>query len=452
MKIGQENETLEFKKSTGELKEGIISIVAIINKHNSGDIYFGVRNDGMVTGQDVSDKTLRDVSQAVSNHIEPKIFPQIEHVIINNQNCIHVAFSGEHVPYFAYGRAYLRVADEDKLMPPKELERYILKKNKALEKWDAGVSDCAPGDVSEDALKEFLERANIAGRVNYVYTNKRDVLNKLGLLVGARVINAAKVLFASSRDLEIQMAIFATMERLTFNDIKRHSGNVFELIDIAEKYVRNNIKWRVELDGSIHRREIPEIPMEAVREALVNSFCHRDYQVSQNNEVAIYKNRIEIYNPGAFPEGLTPDDFIKGSERSIKRNPKIAQLMYYSKDVESFGTGLKRITQACEAAGVKVEFQLLKAGFMVVFYRLENAKADKKADKKAEKKQQQYHAKIIEYLKVREFVTNSVAREMLKLAASTTKRVLADMVEHDLIVAEGERRTRRYTLKMMPPQ
>jgi len=56
-------------------------------------------------------------------------------------------------------------------------------------------------------------------------------------------------------------------------------------------------------------------------------------------------------------------------ERSIKRNPLLAQLMYYTKDIESFGTGLKRITDACEKAGVQVEFQLLKKGFAVVFYR-----------------------------------------------------------------------------------
>jgi ATP-dependent DNA helicase RecG len=51
----------------------------------------------------------------------------------------------------------------------------------------------------------------------------------------------------------------------------------------------------------------------------------------------------------------------------MKRNPLLAQLMYYSKDIESFGTGLKRITEACEAAGVRVEFEMLKLGFAVVF-------------------------------------------------------------------------------------
>ncbi|MCD6116780.1 ATP-binding protein [bacterium] len=68
-----ENENTELKKSTGELKKGIISIAAILNKHGKGELYFGVKNNGKLIGQKVSEKTLRDISQAISSHIEPKI-------------------------------------------------------------------------------------------------------------------------------------------------------------------------------------------------------------------------------------------------------------------------------------------------------------------------------------------------------------------------------------------
>ena len=68
--IGKETEQREFKKSTGELKEGIISICAILNKHQSGELYFGVRNDGTVLGQDINDTTLRTVSQAIRSNIK----------------------------------------------------------------------------------------------------------------------------------------------------------------------------------------------------------------------------------------------------------------------------------------------------------------------------------------------------------------------------------------------
>jgi ATP-dependent DNA helicase RecG len=369
MKIGKENEKLEFKKTTGELKEGVISMAAMLNKHGGGELYFGVRNDGTPLGQDISEKTLRDISQAVANHLEPKIYPKVTEVFIDDKPCIDVVFTGEEYPYFAYGRAYIRVADEDKVLSPAELENFINKKNEWSGVWDSSLSDKTIDDVDDDVLRDYLDRANRAGRIDFPYTNKREVLNKLGVIDGDKLKNAADVLFVGSRMLEVQMAIFAGTERLTFNDIKRHNGSVISLVDIAETYIKNYIRWRVVLDGSIQRKEIPEIPMDAVREALVNSYCHRLYSSSQNNEITIYSNRIEIYNPGTFPDGMRPQDFLTGRERSIKRNPLLAQLMYYTKDIESFGTGLKRIADACDDAGVQVEFELLKKGFAVIFYR-----------------------------------------------------------------------------------
>ena len=141
MKIGKETETLEFKKTTGELKEGVISMTAILNKHGGGDMYFGVHTDGTVLGQQIGEATLRDISQAVSNHLEPKVFPEISLVYLDFKSCIHVRFSGDDAPYYAYGRAYIRVADEDKQMSPAELEDYILRKNARRDTWDSVLSD-----------------------------------------------------------------------------------------------------------------------------------------------------------------------------------------------------------------------------------------------------------------------------------------------------------------------
>ncbi|MBQ9319259.1 MAG: ATP-binding protein, partial [Acidaminococcaceae bacterium] len=73
MKLGYETETVEFKKSTGELKEGVISISSMLNKHGEAVLYFGVKNDGSVIGQQIGDSTLRDVSQAIVNHIKPQV-------------------------------------------------------------------------------------------------------------------------------------------------------------------------------------------------------------------------------------------------------------------------------------------------------------------------------------------------------------------------------------------
>ena len=119
----------------------------------------------------------------------------------------------------------------------------------------------------------------------------------------------------------------------------------------------------------MERVEIPEIPMEAIREAIINSLIHRDFKNPKSNEVAIFKDRVEIFNPGEFPEGYKPEDFIEGKEGSMPRNPLIANTLYLSKDIEKWGSGLKRIAETCKNANIKVEFKIRKNGFLVIFYR-----------------------------------------------------------------------------------
>ena len=121
MNLGIENETLEFKKTTGELKEAMYSICAILNKHQHGELYFGVKPDGTPIGQVVTEESLREVSQKIKNFIEPKVYPEIRKVVLDGRDCIYVKFEGNQVPYFAYGVARIRVADEDLVMSPEEI-------------------------------------------------------------------------------------------------------------------------------------------------------------------------------------------------------------------------------------------------------------------------------------------------------------------------------------------
>ena len=83
----KETEELELKKSTSELKEAIISIAAILNKHKKGRVLFGIKNDGTVVGQHVTGSTVREISKSIADHIEPKIFPKINEMQIKVKNC-----------------------------------------------------------------------------------------------------------------------------------------------------------------------------------------------------------------------------------------------------------------------------------------------------------------------------------------------------------------------------
>ena len=362
----QESEILEFKTSTAELKEAIISVVAILNKHQKGELYFGMKNDGTIIGQDISDKTLRDVSQTISDHIEPKIYPKVNKVVLEDKSCIHVIFEGHNVPYFAYGRAYIRVGAENKQLSTYELKNLILSSND--EYWERQLSDKAIGSVNVQVLKEYMEKANEAKRINFEFVDVRSTLNKLGMLKENNLIRAAEILFCNDNSLDVQAAVFAGTDKITFLDIQQFKGTLFELLVKSEGYIKEHMNWRANLTER-GREEIPEVPIRALVETLVNSLCHRDYTNPKGNEIAIFKDRIEVYNPGNFPNDYEPQDFIKGEERSILRNPLIAQALFLSKDIERWGSGIKRIYEACKQEKVKVEFKKLKSGFCVVFYR-----------------------------------------------------------------------------------
>ncbi|GHU64452.1 ATP-dependent DNA helicase RecG [Clostridia bacterium] len=450
MIFGKESEILEFKKTTAELNEGVVSIASILNKHGGGELYFGIRNDGTVLGQQIGESTLRDVSQAIANHIEPRIFPKIDMLSIDEKSCIRVIFEGVNTPYFAFGRLYERVADEDKQLTVAEVESLFRRKITQISDWDSTVSDIGLDDISEAKLKAYMQKAIASGRIAFEYTTKEEVLGKLNLLLpGGNPCNAASVMFGESPRLEIQMAIFATEEKLTFNDIRREQGTITELVNVAEKYIINNIRWRAVIDGSsLQRQEIPEIPIVAAREALNNSYAHKDFRVPQINEVAIYSNRIEIYNPGTFPVGLSPEDFLDGSGKSVHRNPLLAKTMYYSKDIESFGTGLKRIADACNEAGVKYEFKPLPLGFSVIFYRPEIhvVGTDDKADEKTDDKKRRFDV-ILQYLGTHEYITTSTVKELFGIRNTAAKDVIKKMIDAGLLVPQGGNKTRKYYLK-----
>ena len=104
MNLGKESERVAFKRSTSELKEGIVSLASMLNKSGRGVLYFGVNNEGEVVGQQVGKNTERTISDAIHNAIEPSIIPSIEtRTTPEGLEYIVVAVEGMDSPYSAYG-------------------------------------------------------------------------------------------------------------------------------------------------------------------------------------------------------------------------------------------------------------------------------------------------------------------------------------------------------------
>ena len=211
--IGKESETVEYKKSTGELKEGVISIASILNKHEHGDLYFGVKNNGDVIGQDISDTTTRDVSQAIRLNIKPPIYPVIEEQNYGDRNVIHVQFEGKRRPYTAYNIPRIRISDEDTLMDQELYREMLNERENTIDSWETKLSKYHIKDIDKEIFARYLKKAKEVERITFDNDDPVDVLSKLELTDGDTLLNAGAALFVDSGMNDLQMAKFATNER-----------------------------------------------------------------------------------------------------------------------------------------------------------------------------------------------------------------------------------------------
>jgi len=361
----KESETLEFKKSTSELKEAVISIVSILNKHQRGKLYFGVKKNGIVVGQQVGHKTIRDISQAISNHIEPKSYPTIDKVVLDGKECILVQFQGTEAPYYAFGRAYMRVGDEDRQLSSKELENLILIKNKDKLRWDTQVCGKAKlSDISSRKLKQFLKTSGLK------YDTIENSLKKLKLIFNGRLLNSAVILFGKKPhsffpNARLRCAVFGTTDTSFTIDMQDFEGDLFYLIKRAEEYILEHIHIGMKLDG-LRRLDVPEIDKEAFREAIINAFCHRDYHEYDSVNIAVFRDRVEIRSPGLLYGNLTIEQ-IKREMVSERRNEMIAELFHRIHLIEKWGRGIHLILSREPDA----DFKEVGNHFISVFKRKE---------------------------------------------------------------------------------
>jgi len=160
-----------------------------------------------------------------------------------------------------------------------------------------------------------------------------------------------------------------TDERINFSDIRRIEDNIYNLIRYANSYIKEKMNWKAETISGTSRVEVPEIPVEAIREIVVNSFAHANYRGITENEIAITPTQIEIYNPGEFPINLNPEMFVTSKRKSQPRNKIILNTLYKCKDVEMFGSGFKKVFSLCKEKNIKVDYESNTDGFSFTFYR-----------------------------------------------------------------------------------
>ena len=430
----RETEELEFKKTTSELREGIISLASMLNKHGHGILYFGVKNDGSVFGQQIGANTTSDISKEIKNYLRPVVSPSISVEKIQEKQIIRIEINGDDKPYSAYGRYFVRSDDEDLQMTNLQLEDFFINKNLDYSKWENELTDYGEEIIDEELLIKYINKGNEIGRIPFLYKDTNDALTKLRLMKKEHLNNAGVFLFSTIKPWTLKLAIYPTDERISFIDSRIFKGNIFECIDEAYQYIAKAINWHAEIVG-MKRIETPEIPMEAIREIVVNSFAHMKVNNSSFSEIYITPTRVHIYNPGFLVKGKSPIDFANGTNGPIARNPLINTVLYLNQTIESFGTGFSRVFSLCNKHNIETRYANNDFGFVFEFIRTADVLINVSESDLINLNDTE--VMVFEVIKNHRKVNKSEIAQMIGKSEMTVQRAIKKLIDSDLIERIG---------------
>lgn len=356
-----ESSTLEFKSSTGQLNRAGETLCGFLNG-GGGQVLIGVRPAGRVLGQSVSDGTQRDVAETLRRFDPP---PPIEIALVplpdtENQVIVLTAPAAlDSRPFTFRGRPYRRVGTTTSVMPQEEYQRALLDRAHSRRRWENdAATNIGIDELDHEEILRTVRLAIEAGRLpEATRADVSEVLERLGLIWDGQLLNAAVVLFGTRflpeyPQCQLRMARFRGLDKTEFLDQRQLHGNVFVFLEEAMLFLRRHLPVAGRIQpGLFEREDEPLFPLAALREALVNAFCHRDYQAAGGAvSLGVYDDRLEIWSEGTLPFGLVPED-LKRDHASRPRNPLIAEVLYRRGLIERWGRGTQKIVELCVRAG-----------------------------------------------------------------------------------------------------
>lgn len=354
-----ESEVLEFKTSTGSISTGMQTVCAFLNSDRGGVIIFGVKDNGQLIGQEVTDKTRKEIAVELSK-IEPHAKIDVAYVKIssNRQAIVMLVNPGEQAPYTYDGRPYVRNQSTTTRMA-KEDYMYLHNKNNPTSWEGLTNSNCTLRDLDNKRIKEVIREAIFEHRLPETARTATipDILKKIGLIKDGKLTNAAVILFCKNEQKQfmqsyIKLARFRGIDKTSFIDAKMLKANAFDLYDRALDFLHSYLPVEAWIEeGNPIRVERPAIPYKVLREAVVNALVHRDYSHAGGAiDIAIYDDRVNISNIGALPKGVSLNQLSK-EHLSVTRNPLIAHVFYLCGKIEKWGRGTFDMIKDCKDAG-----------------------------------------------------------------------------------------------------
>lgn len=363
----KESENIEFKKSVGEWKE-IVETVSAFSNTNGGKIIIGVSNSGNPIGIRVGKGTIEDLTNKIVSNTEPKIYPRISVKKAEGKHTIGIEIEkSTDKLVLAFGRPFKRVGKSTVRMSKDEYEKTILEKHKEKLQFDKQIcKEVTLEDIDKNKVKWYLGKREEIRRVkkpaSLSYTN---LLMNLGAIKKyndkTKLTNAGILFFGKNPQ---KFFIQSQLRVVKFKGVKvTHptidkidcSGTLWEMVEQSEDFIRKNIHLLGRrTEESFVREEKFEYPIKALREAIINALIHRNYYEPADTRVFIFDNRIEIINPGSFPEGVTPEKPIHWPV-----NPILCSLMYDIGFIEKYGSGIYMMRELCKKYGNKKPYYQL---------------------------------------------------------------------------------------------
>ncbi len=433
---------VEFKSSAFDLSV-IGQVVCSFLNSEGGTLLIGVTDDRQVVGVE---SAIQD-AESIQRHLLDKISPKASWSVNVNE------FDGKQIlvidvpqgiesPYVYGNSIFVREGSRSVPANSDAINRLINRRNTEEVRWERlpalGVEI---DELDQDEIQRTASEA-ISRRL-YTFTNVNDsfsLLEQLGLASGGLIRNSAVVLFGKHPErrfpqARVKAARFKGNSILgSFTDNRTFEGHAFTVVEKLESFLRTHISIASELPKEGTRRsDKPSYPWPALREALLNAIVHRDYAAFDGGvSVAIYDDRIEFWNSGTLPEGMTVDD-LKGPHPSRPHNPDIANAFFLRGYIERWGIGTRQIVARCLEAGLpEPEWQDADGGGVTLTMRLEASPQEIELN--------QRQARLLKKLKPRDRISpgeyfSSVENEVKERRA---RKDLTKLFEAGYFVREGQ--------------
>jgi ATP-dependent DNA helicase RecG len=315
------------------------------------------------------------------------------------------------------------------------------------------VPGASKDDLSRVMIDEYMEKR--AERTKRPYNGKiDDLLREIGAIDNADRPTVSGVMLFSEYPQHwlpqcgIVFAKFVGKTPRGENGLAGYTrreelvGSLPRLIEATWNLIWSEMAVSAVVKG-LEREESYEYPKFAVREAIVNAICHRDYRLKGRRiEVRMYSDRLEVISPGGLPGFITIDNIV---DEHFSRNPRIVNGLFQWGYIEELGLGIDRMMEEMEEAGHRPPmFDARPYSFSVT---LSNSR-EKPSTPDWVRNTNHRQARALQYIRDHGSITNREYRNLCQgVSAETLRLDLADMVERGILLKVGSKKGTYYILK-----